>query len=309
MGTAVSQMTARELATIRNNYLGFVFQGFHLLPRATALANVALPLLYAGVPKQERERQARKALEVVGLGTRLHHTPSQLSGGQQQRVAIARALVNHPVLLLADEPTGNLDSRTSREIMALLQDLNRQGLTLVLVTHEPDIAAYARRCVTFRDGRIVSDEPIARSPSTEANISTRQQKASQDLPSPGEAAPMGVPRVSSRTESQPPAQTSGALSVLSRLPPLAEEAEKRLASLSWHFSQTGWKDRIRGGAKKLILRLSKPKEGGQPAPPTTPVGTNTRRCTHCHAILPSSANFCGICGVQLEKRIKGASTR
>jgi putative ABC transport system ATP-binding protein len=162
MGMSVSHMTAKQLASIRNKYLGFVFQGFHLLPRATALNNVMLPLLYAGVPREERERRARKALDAVGLGTRLSHTPSQLSGGQQQRVAIARALVNNPLLLLADEPTGNLDSRTSVEIMALLQALNQRGLTIVLVTHEPDIAACAKRRVTFRDGHIISDELITR---------------------------------------------------------------------------------------------------------------------------------------------------
>lgn len=160
MGKSVSHMTAKQLAIIRNKYLGFVFQGFHLLPRATALNNVMLPLLYAGIPKEERERRARRALEVVGLETRLYHTPSQLSGGQQQRVAIARALVNNPLLLLADEPTGNLDSRTSVEIMAQLQALNQRGLTIVLVTHEPDIAAYAKRRVTFRDGYIMSDKLV-----------------------------------------------------------------------------------------------------------------------------------------------------
>jgi len=181
LGTSVSHMTAKELATIRNKYLGFVFQGFHLLPRATALNNIALPLLYSGVPKEERDRRAPKALEVVGLGTRLNHTPSQLSGGQQQRVAIARALVNNPLLLLADEPTGNLDSRTSVEIMTLLQDLNRQGLTIVLVTHDHDIAAYAKRRVTFRDGRIVSDEPIATSRSVEVNSSPVQSEEIRDV--------------------------------------------------------------------------------------------------------------------------------
>ena len=160
-GRLVSSLSNDELADMRNRLIGFVFQGFNLLSRATALSNVALPLLYAGVSRQEREERARKMLRLVGLGTRLHHRPSQLSGGQQQRVAIARALVNSPSLLLADEPTGNLDSRTSIEIMAILQALNRQGLTIVLVTHEPDIAAYAQRQVLFRDGRIVRDDLIA----------------------------------------------------------------------------------------------------------------------------------------------------
>ena len=160
-GRLVSKLSNDELASIRNRMIGFVFQGFNLLGRADALHNVALPMVYAGLPRREREIRARKMLQLVGLGSRLHHKPSELSGGQQQRVAIARALVNGPSLLLADEPTGNLDSRTSVEIMAVLQALNDQGLTIVLVTHEPDIAAYARRQVGFRDGRLVRDEPVA----------------------------------------------------------------------------------------------------------------------------------------------------
>ena len=159
-GKAVSRMSADELADIRNRRIGFVFQGFNLLPRATALKNVMLPLLYAGRSRGEQLRRARKTLQLVGLGARTHHMPSQLSGGQQQRVAIARALVNDPSLLLADEPTGNLDSSTSLEIMAVLQALNQRGLTILLVTHNADIAAYARRQVVFRDGRIVQDEPM-----------------------------------------------------------------------------------------------------------------------------------------------------
>lgn len=157
-GKLVSSLSADELADIRNRLIGFVFQGFNLLSRATALSNVALPLVYAGISREEREHRARSVLKLVGLGSRNHHKPSQLSGGQQQRVAIARALVNNPSLLLADEPTGNLDSHTSIEIMAILQALNQQGLTIVLVTHEADIAAYAERQVVFRDGRIVHDE-------------------------------------------------------------------------------------------------------------------------------------------------------
>jgi putative ABC transport system ATP-binding protein len=160
-GRLVSKLSNDELAGIRNRMIGFVFQGFNLLGRADALHNVALPMVYAGLPRRERENRARKMLQLVGLGSRLHHKPSELSGGQQQRVAIARALVNGPSLLLADEPTGNLDSRTSVEIMAVLQALNDQGLTIVLVTHEPDIAAYAKRQVGFRDGRLVRDEPVA----------------------------------------------------------------------------------------------------------------------------------------------------
>ena len=159
-GKLVSRLSSDELADVRNRLIGFVFQGFNLLSRASALSNVALPMLYAGLSREEREHRARKVLKLVGLGSRMDHKPSQLSGGQQQRVAIARALVNGPSLELADEPTGNLDSRTSVEIMAILQALNQQGLTIVLVTHEPDIAAYAKRQVAFRDGRLIQDEPV-----------------------------------------------------------------------------------------------------------------------------------------------------
>jgi putative ABC transport system ATP-binding protein len=160
-GRRVSQMSNQELARIRNRLIGFVFQGFNLLSRASAQSNVELPMIYAGLTKELRERRARQALNIVGLGAYMVHKPAQLSGGQQQRVAIARALVNSPSLLLADEPTGNLDTRTSVQIMAILQALNQQGLTIVLVTHEPDIAEYTTRQVTFRDGRLVRDEPVA----------------------------------------------------------------------------------------------------------------------------------------------------
>lgn len=159
-GQEVSRLPADTIADLRNRHIGFVFQGFNLLARSNALANVALPLLYTGMPEAQRTRRARRALELVGLGTRLDHKPTQLSGGQQQRVAIARALVNGPALLLADEPTGNLDTHTSVEIMAILQRLNTAGLTVVLVTHEPDIAAYAQRQIAFRDGVIARDVPV-----------------------------------------------------------------------------------------------------------------------------------------------------
>ncbi len=164
-GVNVAQLPKKELAVIRNRRLGFVFQGFNLLSRTTALENVELPTLYARLNVEERQKRARRALEMVGLGERLDHFPSQLSGGQQQRVAIARALVNQPSILLADEPTGNLDSRTSVEIMSILQKLNDEGLTIVLVTHEPDIAQYAKRVITFRDGRVRRDELVAQRPS------------------------------------------------------------------------------------------------------------------------------------------------
>jgi len=156
-GGDVSHLSSDELAEIRNRKIGFVFQTFNLLPRTSALENVELPLRYAGLPRAERHRRAREMLEAVGLGDRAGHFPSQLSGGQQQRVAIARALANRPVLILADEPTGALDSQTSIEIIGLLQRLNAQGITVVLVTHEPDIAAYAGRALRFRDGRLVSE--------------------------------------------------------------------------------------------------------------------------------------------------------
>jgi putative ABC transport system ATP-binding protein len=156
-GKQVSQMNDNELARIRNEEIGFVFQTFNLLPRATALRNVELPLVYAGVPAKERDQRARAALENVELGTRMHHRPNELSGGQRQRVAIARALVNNPSILLADEPTGNLDSKTGHEIMALFERLHRGGNTIVLVTHEADVAAFAYRTVHIRDGRVEND--------------------------------------------------------------------------------------------------------------------------------------------------------
>ena len=154
----VSKLAADELAAVRNRSIGFVFQQFNLLARTPAVENVELPLVYAGVEKKKRTEKAMAMLERVGLRERAHHHPAQLSGGQQQRVAIARALVTEPLLILADEPTGALDSKTSLEIMALLQALNRQGMTVVLVTHETDIARYAGRILVFRDGRVVQDE-------------------------------------------------------------------------------------------------------------------------------------------------------
>ena len=156
-GIEVSRMSDDALARVRNREIGFVFQTFNLLPRASALHNVELPLIYAGIRASERRERATRALHRVGLGDRMHHKPNELSGGQRQRVAIARALVNDPSILLADEPTGNLDSVTSAEIMAVFSDLHRQGQTVVMVTHEADIAAHAHRVVTLRDGRVDSD--------------------------------------------------------------------------------------------------------------------------------------------------------
>ena len=163
-GIEVSQLSKKDLAAIRNRKIGFVFQGFNLLSRTTAQENVELPTLYAQVSKEEGQKRAREALELVGLGDRMLHFPSQLSGGQQQRVAVARALVNRPSILLADEPTGNLDSRTSVEIMEVFQKLNDGGLTVVLVTHEADVAQFAKRSIQFRDGKIRRDEPIVNRP-------------------------------------------------------------------------------------------------------------------------------------------------
>ncbi|MBS1815702.1 MAG: ABC transporter ATP-binding protein [Acidobacteria bacterium] len=161
-GYDVSQLNDDELARIRNKEIGFVFQTFNLLARATALHNVELPLIYNGTPAEERIERAKSVLESVGLGTRMEHKPNEMSGGQRQRVAIARALVNSPSIILADEPTGNLDSKTGDEIMALFDELHARGNTIVLVTHEPDIAEYAHRVVTIRDGVIASDKPSSR---------------------------------------------------------------------------------------------------------------------------------------------------
>ncbi|QLQ04444.1 MAG: ABC transporter ATP-binding protein [Thiobacillus sp.] len=157
-GQDVGRLSSDQLAALRNREIGFVFQGFNLLPKLTALDNVALPLMYAGMGRVARRQQAQAMLERVGLGERSHHSPLQLSGGQQQRVAIARALATRPRIIFADEPTGNLDSETSRQVMDLFSRLNREeGITLVLVTHEADIAAYARRCIRFQDGRVIED--------------------------------------------------------------------------------------------------------------------------------------------------------
>jgi len=168
-GENVSQMSDNQLADVRNRLIGFVFQQFNLLPRTSALKNVELPLLYSN--RKDRSGLAKAALEKVGLGQRIGHRPNELSGGQQQRVAIARAIVNDPVLLLGDEPTGNLDSRTSEEIMALFQDLNRQGKTVIIVTHEEDIARHCKRIIRFRDGRIVQDEQVENPTDARAELS------------------------------------------------------------------------------------------------------------------------------------------
>lgn len=160
-GEAVQSLSADRLAQVRNRLMGFVFQQFNLLARTSALENVELPMVYAGVPSAERRARALAALQRVGLGERTQHSPSELSGGQQQRVAIARALVNRPQLILADEPTGALDSQTSEDIMGLLGELNAQGMTVLLVTHETEVADWARRRLVFRDGKVISDQPQA----------------------------------------------------------------------------------------------------------------------------------------------------
>ncbi|KAF6566530.1 ABC transporter ATP-binding protein [Paenibacillus sp. SEL3] len=161
-GYSILDAREDELAIIRNQKIGFVFQKFHLLPRSTALENVELPMIYAGIPVKERRLRAMEALTSVGLGDRMNNRPNELSGGQQQRVSIARALVNNPVILLADEPTGALDSKTSVEIMGIFQRLNDQGKTVVLVTHDQEVAEYAKRLIHFRDGRIEEDQPVGK---------------------------------------------------------------------------------------------------------------------------------------------------
>jgi len=175
-GREVSKLDDNELAAIRNREIGFVFQTFNLLARTTALHNVELPLIYSGLPRSERRRRSEKALEMVGLTDRMHHRPNELSGGQRQRVAIARALVNEPSIILADEPTGNLDSKTGEETMVLFDRLNAAGNTLVVITHEEDIARHARRTVGLRDGRIVIDQ-------------LREGRPPQPSPRPGAAIP------------------------------------------------------------------------------------------------------------------------
>jgi putative ABC transport system ATP-binding protein len=180
-GRDVSTLDSRALAHVRNDEIGFVFQGFNLLSRTSALENVELPMLYRrGIGARERRDRAAAALESVGLGERLDHHPNQLSGGQQQRVAIARALVNRPALLLADEPTGNLDTRTSVEVMQIFQHLNDDGLTIVLVTHEPDIAEYASRVVAFRDGRVRGDRPVVTRRRADDERKTLEARADED---------------------------------------------------------------------------------------------------------------------------------
>jgi putative ABC transport system ATP-binding protein len=177
-GEGVAGLDDNQLADIRNRYLGFVFQNFNLLPRTSAQKNVELPLMYAGA--KGRGERSKKALEIVGLADRMDHTPAMLSGGQQQRVAIARAIVNDPVLILGDEPTGNLDSRTSEEILAVFQQLNRDGKTVIIVTHEEDVAQHCKRIIRFRDGSIRTDEPVANP--TDARTVLAGMKTEEEVP-------------------------------------------------------------------------------------------------------------------------------
>ena len=176
-GVDISGLDDTELAGIRNLKIGFVFQSFNLLPRITALQNVEMPMIYAGVGKKERRRKAVEALEKVSLVERMDHKPNELSGGQKQRVAIARALVNNPAILLADEPTGNLDTASGEDIMAIFQGLNREGVTIVLVTHEPDIAQHTKRIITFRDGFLMSDVPVEKPIDARLLIEGRKNQA------------------------------------------------------------------------------------------------------------------------------------
>lgn len=159
-GISIREIAEKNLCKVRNQKIGFVFQSFHLLPKLSALENVELPLIYAGISKKEREERAKKMLEIVGLGTRLHHRPNELSGGQRQRVAIARALVNDPAIILADEPTGNLDSQSEKEIMNFFQELHQKGKTIVVVTHEPEVAKYTKRILHFKDGKLLGEDVL-----------------------------------------------------------------------------------------------------------------------------------------------------
>ena len=184
-GVEVSALDDDQLADLRNLKIGFVFQGFHLLPRTSALENVELPLLYRGMGVKERREASKRSLESVNLGHRLDHFPAQMSGGEQQRVAIARALVTQPKILLADEPTGNLDSKTTLTVMQILQELNDQGLTVLMVTHEPEIAAFVKRVIHFRDGWIVADQKVQNP--------QRASRALLNLSTPGEPEMVAVP--------------------------------------------------------------------------------------------------------------------
>ncbi len=224
-GIDVSELHDNSLADIRNKKIGFIFQSFNLLARTSAITNVELPLLYAGVPRSERRRRAREALERVGLGQRLDHFPSQLSGGEQQRVAIARALINHPSLVLADEPTGNLDSRSGAEVMRMLGELHEQGITLIMVTHDRQVAEHADRIIHIKDGLIVGDERVGRKAIKEHQAVTESSPAPETSDETGMAAGDGgksKPAVEARTV--PAGQVATAESTLAKKPAPAKKA-------------------------------------------------------------------------------------
>jgi putative ABC transport system ATP-binding protein len=224
-GMDVSRLRDNELAEIRNRKIGFIFQSFNLLSRTPAITNVELPLLYAGIPRQERRRRAQEALERVGLGRRLNHFPSQLSGGEQQRVAIARALINHPSLVLADEPTGNLDSRSGAEVMRILEDLHRQGITLIMVTHDRAVAEHAERIVHIKDGLVLGEERVGHGAPGTAGLAAGA--AGVPLPPTGAAAPPlageGGTEEAARPAGEGPAEEVGGFEE----PPRPEESGRR----------------------------------------------------------------------------------